>query len=151
MQAGEEDPVSRLALRSFDEYVGPGYAEEGIREIHEIFSASAIRERQGERHFILVAEADGAIVGMIEVRDNRHISMLFVDPDFLRRGIGRELLRRGIERARAGSGAGAEFTVHSSPYAVPVYRRLGFVATGEEQTVNGIRFVPMRKEAGEEP
>ena len=35
------------------------------------------------------------------------------------------------------------FTVHSSPYAVEVYRHLGFAATGPEQTVNGLRFTPM--------
>ena len=36
------------------------------------------------------------------------------------------------------------FTVHSSPYAVEVYRHLGFVATDAEQTVSGLRFTPMR-------
>lgn len=34
-------------------------------------------------------------------------------------------------------------TVHSSPFAVEIYRHLGFVATGEERTVNGLRFTPM--------
>ncbi|EGD76310.1 hypothetical protein PTSG_01013 [Salpingoeca rosetta] len=35
-------------------------------------------------------------------------------------------------------------TVCSSPYAVQVYSRLGFVATDEEQTEHGMRFVPMQ-------
>ena len=30
------------------------------------------------------------------------------------------------------------------PYAVEVYRHLGFNETDIEQTVNGIRFTPMR-------
>lgn len=36
-------------------------------------------------------------------------------------------------------------TVNSSPYAVPVYEKLGFHATGSEQTVNGLRFTPMER------
>ena len=39
------------------------------------------------------------------------------------------------------------FTVHSSPYAVEVYRHLGFVPTDEEQTVDGLRFTPMQYSA----
>lgn len=34
--------------------------------------------------------------------------------------------------------------MHSSPYAVEVYRHLGFAPTDTEQTVNGLRFTPMR-------
>ena len=36
-----------------------------------------------------------------------------------------------------------EFTVNSAPYAVDIYRHLGFAETGPEQTINGIRFTPM--------
>ena len=34
-------------------------------------------------------------------------------------------------------------TVNSSPYAVPIYHKLGFKDTGSEQVVNGLRFTPM--------
>ena len=56
-----------------------------------------------------------------------------------RRGIGKKLfdaMRRDY--------AHPVFTVNSSPYAVEVYRHLGFVPTGEEQTVDGLRFTPMQ-------
>lgn len=38
------------------------------------------------------------------------------------------------------------FTVNSSPYAVEVYRHLGFFPTDTEQVTNGIRYTPMRFE-----
>ena len=41
------------------------------------------------------------------------------------------------------------FTVNSSPYAVEVYRHLGFVATDAEQCTDGLRYTPMRFEKGE--
>ena len=59
--------------------------------------------------------------------------------DYHRKGIGRELLdtmRRDYDRQ--------EFTVNSSPYAVEIYRHLGFEAMDQERTVNGIRFTPMK-------
>ena len=36
------------------------------------------------------------------------------------------------------------FTVNSSPYAVPVYRKLGFVETDTEQLADGMRYTPMK-------
>lgn len=38
------------------------------------------------------------------------------------------------------------FTVHSSPYAVPVYHKFGFVDTDSKQISDGIRFTPMKFE-----
>ena len=38
------------------------------------------------------------------------------------------------------------FTVNSSPYAVEVYRHLGFTPTDTERLANGIRYTPMRFE-----
>ena len=35
-------------------------------------------------------------------------------------------------------------TVNSSPYAVEVYRHLGFTPTGGEQNIDGLRFTPMK-------
>ena len=37
-------------------------------------------------------------------------------------------------------------TVNSSPYAVGIYRKLGFKAVDDEQSVNGLRFTPMTLE-----
>ncbi|MCQ4640814.1 GNAT family N-acetyltransferase [Blautia coccoides] len=37
-----------------------------------------------------------------------------------------------------------EFTVNSSPYAVPVYHKFGFVDTDCEQLTDGMRYTPMK-------
>ena len=36
------------------------------------------------------------------------------------------------------------FTVNSSPYAVPIYHKLGFVDTNTEQLASGMRYTPMK-------
>jgi len=38
-----------------------------------------------------------------------------------------------------------QITVNSSPYAVKVYERLGFVKTEEQQEKDGILYVPMMR------
>jgi GNAT superfamily N-acetyltransferase len=93
----------------------------------------------------LVALCNDELVGMIELRGTDHLSMLFVDDRFHRRGIARALLEGAIQRL---AGPGAELSnieVNSSRYAIPIYRRLGFEISGPEQTVNGITFTPMRR------
>ena len=84
------------------------------------------------------------LVGTLCMREPQHIGGFFVDARYQRRGIGRRLfdaMRRDYARQA--------FTVHASPCAVEVYRHLGFTPTGGEQTVNGLRFTPMRYGAGE--
>ena len=59
-----------------------------------------------------------------------------------RRGIGKKLFN-----AMRRDYAHPVFTVNSSPYAVEVYRHLGFVPTDEEQSTDGLRFTPMQHSA----
>ena len=68
-----------------------------------------------------------------------HIALFFVDPAVHRQGIGRRLFQ-----AYLSAGGWDCVTVHSSPYAVEVYRHLGFSPTAEEQlSPDGIRYTPM--------
>lgn len=86
------------------------------------------------------------LVGVLCLRAHQHIADFFVDAAYHRRGIGRRLfeaMRRDYVRQ--------VFTVNASPYAVEIYRHLGFVPTGEEQTVKGLHFTPMRCEGKEKP
>jgi len=79
------------------------------------------------------------MVGVIATRNsNSHIALFFVDGKYHRQGIGRTLFE--VAKSNCTSG---KMTVHSSPYAVPIYSKLGFRQTDKEQVVNGIRFTPM--------
>jgi len=135
MASGEERAVLDLVMRGFDELVRPDFSDEGVSEFTRAATAFVLERPAG--HHITVAEGDGKLVGMIDVRDGSHICLFFVDADSRGCGIGRELLGSA---AQAGS---ATLTVNSSPWAVPVYERLGFAATGPEIERNGIRAVPM--------
>ncbi|MCL5108645.1 MAG: GNAT family N-acetyltransferase [Chloroflexi bacterium] len=92
---------------------------------------------------MLLAEARDQVVGAVEVRENRHISLLFVEGRLQRRGIARSLLKAAVGICLMAAPGVRELTVNASPNAVLAYERLGFTPAGPEQTVNGIRFIPM--------
>jgi len=143
MQAGEEGEVSDLIARVFEEFIAPGYTEEGRQEFLRYARAGALLERMQAGNATLVACAGSQIVGVLQARDGSHISMLFVEKAFQGRGISRALLSRAIALARKANPDVAQMTLNSSPYALPIYEKLGFRATTAEQIQNGIRFTPM--------
>jgi len=85
-----------------------------------------------------VAEEDGLLVGFatwIEVGGTVELEDLFVDPDWMRRGIATALVNRIAKVLRA---RGVEFLeVTANPHALGFYRALGFVDRGVAETVFG--------------
>jgi GNAT superfamily N-acetyltransferase len=144
MKAGEEQLVCDLVVRVFTEFVAPLYSADGVREfLTYAADPDQLRQRLQANRFMLVAELQGRIVGAIEMSNCDHISLFFVDGASQRKGIGRQLWHRALDTSLKRRPDVAKITVHSSPNAVEAYRTLGFRAEGPEQTVNGIRFVPM--------
>lgn len=146
MRPGEEAAVCAMVERCFNAFIAPGYAAEGAQEFLSYARPERLAERVSRQHLVLVAEADGLIAGMIEMRGEDHVSLLFVDAAYQRRGISRELLRQALALCRARRPDLRVVTVNSSPYAVPVYERLGFRPLAQEQQKNGIRYTPMALE-----
>lgn len=89
-----------------------------------------------------VAFVDGELAGVVSVRDNSHLFHLYVAERFHRRGIARALWQAARDDAQARGNPG-RFTVKSSPYAVGVYERFGFKATGPRAEQGGLAYVPM--------
>jgi GNAT superfamily N-acetyltransferase len=142
MKPGEEDEVCDLIAEAFNEFIAPGYTEEGVLRFYMYANPETMAERQGDDHFCMVAELDGRVIGMIEIRNHNHISLLFVKERG--KGIARGLFEHAIAECLVNEPALKELTVHSSPYAVPIYERLGFTATDAERIENGIVYVPMK-------
>jgi predicted GNAT family N-acyltransferase len=148
MQPGEETQVCELITQVFDELVAPDFSPEGVEEFLKYVQPDALRERSEANHFALVATLGKQIVGVIELRNHNHISLYFVDQAHLGMGIGKELWRRTLAICRRENPELPHISVNSSPYAVPIYEKLGFRQTKAEQVVHGIRFVPMAIELG---
>lgn len=115
----------------FLEYEAPDYTQEGIDEFYK----SIHDENYLSMLSVYGAFSNGELVGVIATRNNgKHIALFFVEGKYHCQGIGKQL----FQTVRTD-----KMTVNSSPYAVPVYRKLGFKSVDTEQSVNGLRFIPM--------
>lgn len=123
-----------LAWEVFLEFEAPEYPPEGVASFRGYLNnpqAMAALDFYG-------AYKNGTLAGMLAVKEKSHISLFFVRREFQRQGIG-----RAIFTAYLAQSAAPHITVNSSPYAVPIYERLGFSATAPEQLTDGIRYTPM--------
>ena len=143
MAPGEEKRICDLVLRVFDQFVAPDYPEQGVQEFRSYITPEQLIERYIGDHDVLVARHAEKILGVIEIRQYHHISLFFVDADFHNQGIGKVLFQRAIALCKEKLSELSQISVNSSPYAVPVYRKLGFRETEEEQFKNGMRYQPM--------
>lgn len=95
--------------------------------------------------FYGVAEIDSTVQGMILIRDNSHVGQFFVHEAHQGKGLGSALWQFAFAIAKRQGGTGL-FTVYSSFYAEPIYKRFGFLPTGGPDVMHGFKFIPMRKE-----
>jgi GNAT superfamily N-acetyltransferase len=136
--------VSNLVWNVFDAFIAPDYASEGITEFQNFAQVKSMRSRLEDGALSIVCQTRTKIVGIIETRNNNHISLLFVAVKHQRCGIARELLGQALELMRSNDPLNKVITVNASPSAEAAYQHLGFTADGEWQVKNGIRYLPMK-------
>jgi GNAT superfamily N-acetyltransferase len=139
-----EDAMA-LAYRTFQKYVSAGYSKEGVDNfVNFISDPHLYRMFQVDEYFLwVVRDEDGMIIGMGTLRSGNHISLLFVDEKWIRRGVGSAIMS-AFEQYVLQQGKDS-ITVNASPYGVPFYHKLGFADTGSEQVVGGMTITPMKK------
>lgn len=139
----EWEAAMSLAWKTFLEFEAQDYSEEGIRSFEDFIADPLLKRmfRLGAYQMFLAFHGS-RVVGMITLRSRFHISLLFVDADYHRQGIGRLLMDRLCSYLRTEMGM-HKVTVHASPYGLGFYRRLGFRELGEEMEADGIRYTPM--------
>lgn len=124
-----------LVLSVFMRYEAPDYSEKGIQTfVSFINNKESISGLEFYGAFI-----NGKIAGVIATRScGNHIALFFVDGKYHRQGIGRKLFETVIKESTE-----EIITVNSSPYAVEVYKKLGFIPDRDEQLMEGMRYTPM--------
>lgn len=132
----EEKPAAlALSLRVFMQFEAPEYSAEGIRRFDDSLHDT---EYTGQLWFYGAVSSDG-LCGILATRNGgSHIALFFVEEACHRQGIGRRLF--ALAAADCPTSA---MTVNASPYAVEVYRHLGFTTCAPEQCTDGLRYTPM--------
>jgi GNAT superfamily N-acetyltransferase len=76
----------------FDEFVGKDYSEEGNKEFLDFLLSNKMKERfKNNLNKTFVVKYNSEIIGLLEIKNNNHISLFFIKKEFHRKGIGRNL------------------------------------------------------------
>ena len=136
MCRAEYEEAFDLVWEVFLEYEAPDYTQDGVDEFFQSIH---------DEDYIFMLSVYGAfienkLVGVIATRTNgSHIALFFVNGRYHKQGIGRRLFETVKSECKE-----KYMTVNSSPYAISIYRKLGFLDTDVQQVVNGLKFTPMR-------
>jgi GNAT superfamily N-acetyltransferase len=124
-------PALDLALNVFTEYEMPDYAPEALENF----------KRGMDVGRMCVALDGEKIIGLVNERKNGHVSMLFVDGRYHRRGIATVLMNEMVSALK--SEGIKRITLNASPYGMAFYEHFGFRPTDSVQHADGFVFTPM--------
>lgn len=138
-------PAMKMIWSTFLQYDGQDYTEEGIRNFFDFITDDDLYRAflRGE-YQVMVALSQGSVIGAGSLRNRNHLSLLFVDGAYHRRGVGRAILMRLCEYLEHEMGE-RYISLKAAPYAVDFYRKLGFRTVRPETEYSGIRVTEMVK------
>lgn len=124
-----------LVWKVFLQYEATDYPEEG----KQAFKQAIYSEEYLDMLDMYGAYDGDKLIGVIATREHQtHIALFFVDGQYHRKGIGKQLFQACMKDNHA-----QKITVNSSLYAADIYRKFGFIDTSECQESGGIRYIPM--------
>ncbi|MER7443948.1 GNAT family N-acetyltransferase [Micromonospora avicenniae] len=134
---GDAPRIAEIVQRCLREVNSRDYPQHVIDKMCAHFTAERFIELSANR-LIYVAEGDGVVVGTVSRAGNKVYTM-FVDPDFARRGIGRQLVQQ-VEVSAARDGydrmeTGASITAHG------FYLKLGYTDVRTSETEFGFNYI----------
>lgn len=138
LDLSELSEAKKLVKKVFMTFEAPDYSKEGVAHFLTYLDEELEMELAANQVQVWCGKDAQQIVGLLAVRLPAHVALLFVDEAYHRQGIAKQLFQEMLSELIP-----EQITVNSSPYAVPIYERLGFQIEGNEKTVSGIRFQSM--------
>lgn len=144
-RTGEWKEAMMMVWKTFMKFEAKDYSEEGVKAFFEFISDDDIyRAFLNGTYKVMVALDGDRIIGVGSIRNMNILSLLFVDEEYHRQGVGAILIELLGSYVRDELGE-KNFYVKAAPYAVDFYKKMGFVVLREEQQYDGIRVTPMEK------
>jgi predicted GNAT family N-acyltransferase len=140
---GEEFLISDLIKSVYNECVAPDYSAAGNNFFYAYIDPAQLADRFSNGNALLTAKINGTIIGMLELRDQNHISLLFVNKLWHGKGIAKKLVKKAVSLVLEKDKSIRFFEVNASPFSEKIYAKMGFKKTDDMQNVNGLKFVPM--------
>lgn len=136
------EDAMEVCWKTFLEFEANEYSKEGVEHFLNFISSNELYKMFLIGEYIMYVAKDSTndkIIGVASLRSCNHVSLLFVDRDYHKKGVGKALL----QNLQNGLKDNLRLTVNAAPYAVGFYHKLGFMDTKEEQLTDGIRYTPM--------
>ena len=145
LRPDEVDAALDLAMETYLEFEAPDYGPEGVTTFRrDIYDNEAFRAACVDGTNRMWGALDGdRIVGLMAMRGESHIVLVFTHRDYHRRGVASAILRVLLTDVRRENPDLRRLTLNSSPYGLPFYLHAGFQPADVEKTINGIRFTAM--------
>jgi len=133
--------VSSVCIDAFMGAVAPTLENQGINTFQSIASIAGLESRMGANNEMLVYEDNDEVMGFLELKDGRHIAMLFVSPRAQKKGVGKSLILAMLPYVKNNI-----ITVSASLTSVQAYLHYGFECVGEASESAGLKYQPMEIE-----
>ena len=145
LRPDEVNEALDLAMETYLEFEAPDYGPEGVTTFRrDLYDNAAFRaDCMSGANRMWGALDQGRVIGLMAMRGESHIVLVFTHRDYHRRGVASAILRALLSDVRRENPTLRRLTLNSSPYGLPFYLHAGFQPAGAEQTINGIRFTPM--------
>lgn len=133
-----------LCRRVFNRFQKNNYGLLGTLEFYRYTEYNRIKNIIRYSDFIIFGfYLIDELIGIIAIRNYKHISLLFVDEDYQHMGVGRVLVDYAKEYCRKFDMV-YYISVNSSIYAIEFYKRLGFFMNNNIISErNGIKYIVM--------
>lgn len=137
--------AKELAWKVFCRFEAEQYGEEGTENFRVFLQDEMLEKMISLGNYVVFAAVDERenMVGIISLRKENHISLLFVDADYHRQGIGKALIQEAAKHVLRTT-KHTTMTVNGAPYALEFYHKIGFLDLAPEQTTDGIIYTPMQ-------
>lgn len=135
----------KMIWRTFLKYEGKDYTREGIQNFFDFITDDELYTAFLRGSYQMMVAVEGSrIIGAGTIRGRNHLSLLFVDEDYHRMGVGRSIMN-GLCRYLKEEAGERFMSLKAAPYAVDFYRKLGFRMVKPEEEYSGIRVTEMEK------
>ena len=124
----DADAASQVAHQSFGAYIAPDWESSASAHFYDRSTPEVLSETIARASYTGGAFVGVSLLGFILMPQPSFVRMLFVRPDVMRQGVGRQLWESARVHIEQAFPAVATVELNSSPHAIGFYRRLGFVA-----------------------
>jgi GNAT superfamily N-acetyltransferase len=135
--------ISTIAYTLSEKYIAHEFSDIGRNTLLQSLVPKQIAKNIHSGFRYHVAEIGDQIIGVIGIKENRHIYHLFVAEDYQRKGIATQLWKTAKDACHY-AGNHSVFSVNSSQFAIPFYKRLGFSIQSTPEEKEGVVYIPMK-------